>query len=198
MSASSTSRIIETPDPSAYFYGQRHLRTEIRDLYGYLIDGMQGTRGAIRSGGDARRRLEGNRPTQEPLALLSGIVKVGADGKAEVSFDLAAFNGTVRLMAVAWTKTKVGSASKDVIVRDPVVVQATLPRFLALGDRSRLHLQIRQCRRAGGDYSFDVDAHGPVRSRPMRCTARSSSPLARARPSAIPLTAPASAPPAST
>ena len=47
----------------------RDSSTEIRDLYGYLIDGMQGTRGAIRSGGDAAAKgLEGIPPTQEPLA----------------------------------------------------------------------------------------------------------------------------------
>ena len=38
----------EAPDPRGYFFGQRQLSTEIRDLYGLLIDGMQGTRGAIR------------------------------------------------------------------------------------------------------------------------------------------------------
>jgi alpha-2-macroglobulin len=152
----------EPPNPSAYLYGQRQLGTEIRDIYGQLIDGMQGTRGEIRSGGDAGGNLEGNRPTQKPLALFSGVVKVGADGKAAVNFDLPAFNGSVRLMAVAWTKTKVGSTSKDVIVRDPVVVQATLPRFLALGDRSRLHLDIDNVEGQSGDYVFDVDVHGPV------------------------------------
>ncbi len=43
----------QAPDPGAYFFGQRQLGPEIRDLYGLLIDGMQGARGAIRSGGDA-------------------------------------------------------------------------------------------------------------------------------------------------
>jgi uncharacterized protein YfaS (alpha-2-macroglobulin family) len=38
----------EAPDPRGYFFGQRQLTTEIRDLYGLLIDGMQGSRGAIR------------------------------------------------------------------------------------------------------------------------------------------------------
>ncbi len=31
----------ETPDPNDYFFGQRQLGTEIRDIYGLLIDGMQ-------------------------------------------------------------------------------------------------------------------------------------------------------------
>ncbi len=152
----------ETPDPYAYFNGQKQLSAEIRDLYGLLIDGMQGTRGAIRSGGDGAGAMEGNRPTQEPLARYSGVVKVGADGKAQVTFELPAFNGSVRLMAAAWSKTKVGNASLDVIVRDSVVMQATVPRFLALGDRSQFHLQLDNVEGKPGDYTIDLDLHGPL------------------------------------
>ncbi len=151
-----------TPDPLGYFYGQRQLGPEIRDLYGYLIDGMQGTKGAIRSGGDAGAAMQGNLPTQPPLALFSGVVKLDAQGKANVTFDLPAFNGSVRLMAVAWTQTKLGSTSADVVVRDPIVVQATLPRFLDLNDRAQLTLDINNVEAPAGDYTLDVTAEGPV------------------------------------
>ncbi|WP_036255311.1 alpha-2-macroglobulin family protein [Methylocapsa acidiphila] len=154
----------EAPDPSAYFFGQRQLGAEIRDLYGLLIDGMQGTRGAIRSGGDGGADLSSERPTQEPLALFSGVVKVGPDGRAKVTFDLPAFNGTVRLMATAWTKTKVGASQADVVVRDPVVAQATAPRFLSLGDRSQIHVQIDNVEGKAGDYVLDLDLRGGLSS----------------------------------
>jgi uncharacterized protein YfaS (alpha-2-macroglobulin family) len=150
----------EWPDPRTYFFGQRLLAADIRDLYGFLIDGMQGTRGAIRSGGDEGASLGAEKPTQEPLALYSGLVKVGADGKAKISFDLPAFNGTVRVMALAWGKTKVGAATKDVIIRDPVVVQATAPRFLADGDQSRFHIQIDNVEGPAGDYALEVTPAG--------------------------------------
>ena len=39
-------------------------------------------------------------------------------------------------MAVAWSKDKVGRANGDVTIRDPVVLTATLPRFMLNGDRS--------------------------------------------------------------
>ena len=152
----------EAPDATKFFFGQRMLGAELRDLYGYLIDGMQGSRGAIRSGGDGGARLEGERPTQEPMSRYSGLVKVGEDGVARVDFDIPAFNGTMRLMAVAWSKGRVGEATSDVIVRDPVVVQATLPRFLSLGDQSRLHLQIANVEAPAGDYQLDLDFQGPV------------------------------------
>ncbi len=152
----------EPPDATKFFFGQRLLGAEVRDLYGYLIDGMQGARGAIRSGGDGGAPFEGAKPTQEPLSRYSGLVKVGADGVAHVDFDVPAFNGSMRVMAVAWSKGKVGQASADVIVRDPVVVQATLPRFLSLGDRSRMHLSVANVEAPPGDYRVDLDLHGPV------------------------------------
>ncbi|MDB5651366.1 MAG: alpha-2-macroglobulin, partial [Hyphomicrobiales bacterium] len=152
----------QAPDASAFFFGQKQLSTEIRDLYGLLIDGMQGVRGSIRSGGDAGASAEGNRPTQEPLARYSGVVKVGADGTAQVTFDIPAFNGAVRVMAVAWSKDKVGQASKDIVIRDPVVVQATLPRFLSLGDVSRMHVQIDNVEGAAGDYNVALSVQGPL------------------------------------
>jgi alpha-2-macroglobulin len=153
----------QTPDPTTHFYGQRQLASEIRDLYGLLIDGMQGTRGAIRQGGDAAGGgNEGNRPTQEPLARFSGVVRVGPDGVANVTFELPAFNGTMRVMAVAWSKGRTGHAQKDVIVRDAVVAQATLPRFLNFGDRSQFHVQLDNVDGAPGDYTVDFDIRGPV------------------------------------
>ena len=78
------------------------LTADIRDLYGQLIDGMQGARGQIRTGGDAGGgELQGSPPTQKPLALYSGIVAVKPDGTAEVLFDIPDFAGTARVMAVA-------------------------------------------------------------------------------------------------
>src|SRR5205085_7966754 len=131
------------PAPDDHYLGQRRLAAAIRDLYGQLIDGMQGNRGAIRSGGDTPAgALSGAPPTQPPLALFSGIVAVKPDGTAEVSFDIPAFSGTVRVMAVAWSKDKVGHASGDVIVRDPVVLTATLPRFLLTGDQGTIRLDL--------------------------------------------------------
>ena len=83
------------------------LGAEIRDLYGQLIDGMQGMRGHIRSGGDAAGgELSGSPPTQAPLALYSGIVTVGRDGTAQVDSIFRRSQARARVMAIAWSKTK--------------------------------------------------------------------------------------------
>ena len=150
------------PAPDDYYLGQRQMTSEIRDLYGQLIDGMQGTRGQIKSGGDAGAELQGNPPTQKPLALYSGIVTVAADGTTEISFDIPEFAGTARVMAVAWTATKLGRANTDVTVRDPVVLTATLPRFLLNGDQGTMSLDVDNVEGLAGDYTINVRASGPV------------------------------------
>jgi uncharacterized protein YfaS (alpha-2-macroglobulin family) len=152
------------PAPDDYYLGQRRLTAEVRDLYGQLIDGMQGARGQIRNGGDASGgELSGSPPTQEPLSLYSGLVTVGTDGTAQVTFDIPAFAGTARVMAVAWSKDKVGKASGDVIVRDSVVLTATLPRFLRTGDKSVVTLELDNVEGAAGDYNIAVNADGPLK-----------------------------------
>ncbi len=150
------------PSPDDYYLGQRALSADIRDLYGNLIDGMQGTRGQIRSGGDEGAQLQGSPPTGPPVALYSGLVTVGLDGTAEVAFDVPDFAGTLRVMAVAWSKGKIGHASTDVIVRDPVVLTATLPRFLLPGDRSTIHLDLDNVEGQPGDYSIAVSTADAV------------------------------------
>ncbi len=57
-------------------------------------------------------------------------------------FNMPSFNGTVKVMAVVWSAKRVGQAQTDVLVRDPVVVTASLPRFMSPGDESRLLLEI--------------------------------------------------------
>ncbi|AAV93461.1 alpha-2-macroglobulin family protein [Ruegeria pomeroyi] len=134
----------QSPDPQGHYFGQRRLGVEMRDVYGRLIDGMNGAMGIVRSGGDADNglRMQSPPPTQDLMAVFSGPVQVGADGGVSVDVPLPAFNGTVRLMAVAWSDQAVGQAERDMIVRDPVVVTATVPRFLAPGDSSRLRLEV--------------------------------------------------------
>ena len=152
------------PAPEKYYFDQKRLSAELRDIYGVLIDGMQGERGKIRAGGDGAAAFNAPPPTQPPLSLFSGIVKVAADGSASIDFDIPAFNGTVRVMAVAWSKDKVGHASADVIVRDPLVIAGTLPRFMAVGDTSRIRFDFINAEAPAGDYTLGVSIDGPLKA----------------------------------
>lgn len=152
----------KAPDPQGHYFGQRKLGVGIRDVYGRLIDGLNGAAGTVRSGGDAgaQARLQAPPPTEELVAYFTGPVEVGADGYARTSFDMPSFNGTVKVMAVAWSKTGVGQASADVLVRDPVVVTASLPRFMSPGDESRLLLEIVHATGPAGKMALAVTGNG--------------------------------------
>ena len=178
------------PAPENYYYDQKRLTAELRDLFGLLIDGMQGTKGRIRSGGDSGAAFNAPPPTQPPLSLFSGIVQVNEDGTAEVDFDIPAFNGTVRVMAVAWSASKVGHAQADVVVRDPIVVAGTLPRFLAVGDQSRFHLDIVNAEAPAGEYTLGIAVEGPVTAEASTLIRKIAIGAAGARlPVVIPITA---------
>jgi len=152
----------DSPDPSAHYFGQRKLGMELRDIYGRLIDGMNGAAGVVRSGGDSTAGLsqQSPPPTEELVAYFSGPVTVDATGRAEIGFDLPSFNGTVRLLAVAGAPTGGGQAAAEVLGRDPVVVTASLPRFMAPGDRSRLLLEVVHADGPTGEMRLRAEAGG--------------------------------------
>ncbi|WP_051340523.1 alpha-2-macroglobulin family protein [Azospirillum halopraeferens] len=154
-----------SPDPNDYYLGKRQLAVDLRDVYGKLIDPSGAQRGRIRSGGDAQRvRQVGTLPqkTTRVVSLFSGIRPVGEGGTVSIPLDLPDFQGRLRLMAVAWSDGKVGRAEARMQVRDPVVADLSLPRFLAPGDRAQVLATLDNLHGAAGDYAVTVTAAGAV------------------------------------
>ncbi len=152
-----------SPMPEKYYFGKRRLGVELRDLYGRLIDPRAGGVGVLRSGGDefAKRSVAGlPDKSSRVVALYSGIVKLDANGAATVHFDIPDFQGQLRLMAVAYSAKKLGSAAGMMTVRDPVVTLVSLPRFLAPGDTAQIGLVINNLEGAAGDYRLNFRASG--------------------------------------
>ncbi len=153
----------EPPAPDDWYFGQRRLGLEIRDIYGRLIDGSLGATGRLRTGGDGgSMALQASPPKEKLVAFFSGPVKLDGEGKAKVSFDIPQFNGTARVMAVAWSKSGVGHGVTDVIIRDPIVITSSLPRFLAPGDDSNLRLDIANTDGPAGTYDLTVETSDAV------------------------------------
>ncbi|OLP56240.1 hypothetical protein BJF92_20295 [Rhizobium rhizosphaerae] len=153
-----------TPDPDGWYFGQRRLGLELRDLYGKLIDGSLGALGRLRTGGDGGQvALQGNPPTEKLVAFFSGPVRLDDAGRATVSFDIPQFNGTARIMAVAWTRQGVGHAERDVVIRDPLVVTASSPRVLAPGDQSQLRLDLANTDAAATQVRLAITTNDAVK-----------------------------------
>ncbi|MDP1629973.1 MAG: alpha-2-macroglobulin [Caulobacter sp.] len=152
----------DTPDPVKWYFGKRALTLDYRDDYGRLLDANLGAPANVNFGAD---QLGGEGLTVTPIksvALWSGVVETGVDGKARVKLPAADFNGELRIMAVAWTDEAVGSTSKAMTVREAVVADLNLPRFLAPGDRPFATLELHNVEGAAGDYTAETSSSGGV------------------------------------
>ena len=161
-----------SPDPLAYFFARQKLGTEIRDIYGRLIDDGEGKPLVLREGAgddDLRGAPDGN---IQVVSLFSGVVKVDGGGRAVVELALPDYNGRLRLMAVAWSSGKLGAANGAMQVSDPVVVSPSLPRFLTEGDQAEMTLLLQNLRGAAGDYQIKITGSGAVGSDQPTATAR--------------------------
>jgi len=152
----------KSPDPVGYYFGKRRLGVGMHDDYGRLIKADKAPIGSLREGGD---NLGGRTLAVVPtrtVALFSGILKVGVGGLVQVPLDIPDFNGELRLMAVAMSDKKVGRAERPLTVRDPVVADIVLPRFLAPNDKAEAALNINNVEGPSGIYTATVTASGPV------------------------------------
>jgi alpha-2-macroglobulin len=152
----------KSPDPVDYYFGKRRLGVGMHDDYGRLIKAEKGPLGSLREGGDNL----GGRPLAvvptRTVALFSGLVKVGRGGMVQVPLDIPDFNGELRLMAVVLSDKKVGHADRPLTVRDPVVAELILPRFLAPGDKASAALDLNNVEGPNGSYTATVTTSGPV------------------------------------
>lgn len=150
----------KSPNPDDHYFGQRKLGMAMRDVYGRLIDGLHGTPGQVRSGGDAfaAMRLASPPSVEQLVSFFSGQLQADENGHVNAQFDMPDFNGTVRLMAIVWSKTGVGQTAKDITVSNPIVLTASLPRFLAPNDESRLLVELAHVSGSAGDVELEVSA----------------------------------------
>ena len=152
-----------TPDPVDFYLGKRRLGIEVKDIYGQLIK-ADGRQGRLKVGGDmAGRNVQGSGVrTVKTVALFNGPVQLGSDSEVSIPLHLPDFNGELRLMAIAWDKTRVGTAEQTLLVRDPVVARLYLPRFLAVDDVAQLTLNVQNLNAPVGTYQVKLIAGDAV------------------------------------
>lgn len=153
-----------SPDPVAWYFGKRALTVDYRDDYGRLMDPNLGAPANVNFGGD---ELGGEGLTTTPIktvALWSGVVTTGLDGKAVIKLPAADFNGELRIMAVAWTDEAVGSTSTPLTVRQPVIADLNLPRFLAPGDTATAILELHNVAGTPGNYDATTSGTNGIRA----------------------------------
>lgn len=156
-----------TPDPYAYMYAKRSLRTESYDLYKYLLPNMVTLQPSVGGDGydDEPLRKRTNPITTKRFKLLSywsGIKKTDSDGKVTVDLQIPQFNGEVRLMAVVYTRERFGSGEKYMKVADDLIIEPEMPRFLSAGDTLTAPVTLINTTDSRGDVTVKVKVEGPL------------------------------------
>ncbi|MBP6014305.1 MAG: alpha-2-macroglobulin family protein [Alphaproteobacteria bacterium] len=153
-----------SPNPNKHYFDKRRLGLDMRDDYGRLISGDRAVMGELRTGGDGVGGRSLAVVPQRTVSLFSGLVALDSAGKGSVTFDVPDFNGELRLMAVAYTNTKLGHAEQPLTVRDAVVAEVILPRFMAPGDKIMAALNMHNVEGAPGQYVATVKSSGSTAS----------------------------------
>ncbi|MFT7775973.1 alpha-2-macroglobulin family protein [Roseateles sp.] len=154
----------KTPDPQDFFFGKHRYGADMLDLYGRLIEKMEGNVAKQRFGGDAGKRDTQSMPRKVLLVdLFSGPVQLDAKGEATVNLKLPDFNGTLRVMAAVSSADSYGSAQADTVVAAPLVAELNMPRFVSPGDKATIALDVTNLSGAAQDVKVAVTAGGPLK-----------------------------------
>ena len=150
----------KTPDPLVDLFPKHELDVETYETIGWTMLHKPADPSARTGGGDDEAEAEGGalgtsrvQPVH-PVALYSGILPVGADGKVTIPFHVPTYRGQLRVMAITSSATRIGRAEAEVTVRDPLVVEATFPRFLAQHDQ--LQIPVFLTNMSGGPLDVTV------------------------------------------
>lgn len=154
------------PDAADFFFGKHRYPADMLDMYGKLIEKMEGRVGRLAFGGDANMRDTRSLPKKVKLVdLFSGPVTLDAKGEASIALDIPDFNGTLRLAAVAWTPDRYARAEAQMTVAAPVVAELAMPRFVAPGDVATLALDLTNMSGAPQQLRVKLEAAEPLRIR---------------------------------
>ncbi len=150
-----------SPDAGPHFLGRRRLGLDIRDDWGRLLPPAEGDATLLRQGGDDGGFVLPDIPVRT-VSLFTPPTQVGPDGRAVISLAIPDFAGSVRLMAMGWMGPRIGAANTDMLVRDPLIAEALLPRFLAPGDEARLSVLLQNIALPAGPAAVKISLDGPL------------------------------------
>jgi Large extracellular alpha-helical protein len=156
----------KTPDAWAAFYAKEALRVRTWDPYDAVIGAYGGhieqlfAIGGDEEGGGPLKRQGADR--FKPVVAYLGPFELKAGKTASHSIEVPQYIGSLRAMVIATDGKAQGSVSKDVAVTQPVMVQATLPRTLSLGETIRVPATLITLKDGVGNVRLSIKADGPL------------------------------------
>lgn len=134
-----------TPDPYRFFNATEALGVRTWDLFDYVIGAYGGRIEQLFAiGGDAEQTNTSALKAQrfKPVVRFIEAQKLGAGKTNTHKIELPPYFGSVRVMVVASNGQAFGSAGKEVAVKKPLLVQATLPRVVSTDEEIELPVTV--------------------------------------------------------
>ena len=150
----------KTPDAWASFYAKEALRVRTWDEYDSVIGAFGGhIEQLFAIGGDDEATGELKRQGADrfkPVVAYLGPFELKAGKTATHSVDVPQYIGSLRAMVVATDGKAQGSTAKNVAVTQPVMVQATLPRTLSIGETIQVPATVMTLREGVGTVKLSI------------------------------------------
>ncbi len=147
-----------SPDPHAFFFAKLRYGPDQHDIYGRLIEKMQGQKGKLKFGGDNTPKATKSLPKKVKLIdIFSGPVQLNEQGEAEIPLAIPDFNGTLRLMAVVAGGERFGAKDAEMTVAAPLIAELATPRFLSFGDTAIVALDLHNLSGAGQNLKVSIN-----------------------------------------
>ncbi|MBN1271364.1 MAG: alpha-2-macroglobulin family protein [Candidatus Aminicenantes bacterium] len=139
----------QTPDPHSFFFKKRALQVRTSQILDLILPEISLLKEFAASGGgyegeeDIGKNLNPfKRKQKKPVVFWSGMMDSDQTQREAVYRVPDYFNGTLRVMAVAVSQDKIGTAEKKTIIRGPFVISPNVPTFAAPGDTFEISVNI--------------------------------------------------------
>ncbi len=134
-----------TPDPWAHFYAKEALGTKTYDLYNQVLGSFGSRLESMYAIGGSDQEIDYSKKKADrfvPIVEVLGPFRLQAGKKAEHKIRLKPYAGSVRAMLIAAGQGRYGSIEKSIRVSEPLMLYASLPRTIALGEKADLPITV--------------------------------------------------------
>lgn len=154
----------KTPNPLSYFFKKRALEVSTSQILDLILPefNILNTLGAT-GGGASMEMLAKNlnpfkRKQNDSVAYWSGIMETGPETRSVTYHVPDYFNGSLRIMAVAVSKDKIGVEETSILARNPLIITPNVPLAAAPGDEFDVPVTVTNNHKGSGNNKITLKA----------------------------------------
>jgi len=156
----------KTPDPFGFMFAKRPLDVSSYDLYDLLLPEFKKSSSTGGDGSESPLEKRVNPVIVKRFKLLSiwsGIKETDKNGMINIPLSIPQFNGNIRLMVVAYSDKSFGSAEKNMLVADDIIIEPQVPRTLSQNDKLNSVVTLLNTTDSEKNIKLNLSVEGPLK-----------------------------------